>query len=375
VTLAEEAEPQVSGPEQGAWLARLEAEHDNLRAALGWARERAEGEVGLRLAGALWRFWYMRGFFSEGRTWLEAALFQGHAAAAPETVRAQALYGAGALALSQGDCAQARAVIEESLALWRELGDRQGIATTLRAVGHQVIAQGDFARAQSLYEESLVLFRELDDRHGIAVVLSNLGGVAESQMDYRRAQAQYEESLVLLRESGDKQSISIVLNCLGGLAWRQGDYARARNLCHEGLALARALGDRQYIAGSLVGLGMVAADQGDYVGARTLLEEGLASFRELGDRWGILGTLEGMALLAGAQDQARRGARLWGAADALRQAIGTPRPPSDQARYDEAVQAMRSTLSEEGFSAAWAEGRTLPPEEAIALAMDSVPAE
>jgi predicted ATPase len=287
VALAEAAAPELTGPQQGAWLQRLEAEHDNLRAALAWSRQQAAWEVGLRLGGALWRFWFMHGHLSEGRRWLEAVL--GGRGAAPAPARATALNGAGMLAYHQGDYGRATALYEEALALKRELGDKGGIAVLLNNLGEVAYAQGDYGRATVLYEESLALRRELSDKGGIALSLRNLGNVAYEQGDYGRARALHEESLALCREIGNKYNAAYCL--------------------------------------------------------------------------------EGLAAVVCAQGQPERGARLLGAAAALRAGIGTPLPPSERAAQERTVATARAALGEDAFAAAWAKGQTMPLEQAIAYAL------
>jgi predicted ATPase/class 3 adenylate cyclase len=328
LALAEEAEPMLRGPEQGHWLALLETEHDNLRAALGRARERGAGEQGLRLAGALWRFWDYRGYFGEGRNWLEAALAEG--GPAPTAARAKALNGAGNFAFYQDDYDRAVALYEESLALLRPLGDTRGIAGSLGNLANVAYVQGDYPRAAALYEESLALMRKLGDTWGIATSLDNLGGVAEAQGDYPRAVALHEESLALFRDLGDTWGIAFSLGTLGNAAYAQGDYPRAA----------------------------------------TLYEESLALKRELGATGGIACALEGFALLAGALGYSRRAVQLWAAAEALRGAIGAPRDQHEQAQYGPAEAVQREALGEEAFAAAWAQGRALPLEAAVALALE-----
>jgi predicted ATPase/class 3 adenylate cyclase/DNA-binding XRE family transcriptional regulator len=424
VALAEDAEPHLwGGVGVGTWLARLDAEHDNLRAVLQWAQEHEERrEVGLRLSGALSRFWMWRGHFSEGRRWLEgfcAAVWPGaeRASAAVVAAQAKALHGAGVLAWRQGDFAQAALLQEESLALRRELGDKQGIARSLHYLGsvtadggdyaratalyeeslalsrelgdtggiarslgyqgHIAIAQGDYARATALYEESLALLREQEDKPGISASLNSLGNVASSLGDFARASVLYEESLTIDRELGDKPGIAVQLNNLGSIAWRQGDHVRARVLHEESLAINRELGVKAFIALSLSNLGYVAERQGDYAQAALLQEESLALFRELGDKRSIAINLEGLARVAAGAETApearQRAVRLLGAADALRVAIGAPLPPSDRPDMERAVAALHAGLAEVVFEAAWAEGQAMPLEQAIAYALEGAP--
>ena len=330
VALAEEAEPQLTGADQEAWLERLETEHENLRSALAWSSAAGgDGAGGLRLAGALSWFWYVRGYLGEGRGWLSGSLAAAHDGL-PAAARAKALHGAGVLASEQGDYPAARALHEESLAIRRVLGDRRGIAASLSNLGVMAQEQSDYAAAQVLRQESLALFRELGDRRGVAALLNNMGVVADEQ----------------------------------------GDYAAARALHEEALAIRRELGDRLGIAISLNNLGLVAREQGEYAGAHKLHAEALAIRRELGDRRGICASLDGLANVAFALAEPHRAARCWGAAERLREEIGAPRPLSERARYDSQVAVARAASNDDAaFELAWREGRAMSLEQAIVFAL------
>jgi predicted ATPase/DNA-binding SARP family transcriptional activator len=291
LALAEEAASQLQGAEQEQWLRRLDTEHENLRAVLAWCRGAEDGaEAGLRLAGALWRFWEVRGYPTEGRRYLVEALGRKEAAGrTPE--RAQALDGAGILAWRQGDYAAARTFYEESLAIQRELGNRGGIAWSLNQLGNLVHLQGDYAAARLLHQESLTLSLELQDKQGIANALDYLGNVAHEQADYAAARTFYEESLAIQRGLENKGGIAWSLNQLGNVTRGQGDFGSARSLYEESLAIQRELGDRWGIAWALYKLGNVMQDQGNYEAAKALYQESLAISRELGDRRGIAWSL------------------------------------------------------------------------------------
>ncbi len=304
--LAEQAEHQFQGREQGTWLDRLETEHDNLRAALEWCVEDENAEAGLRLAGALWRSWEIRSHPSEGRQWLEKILAL-PGASERTILRAKALNGAGILASHQGEYAAGRAFVEESLAIAREMGDRSGIALSLNLLGRMARDQGDYAAARALFEESLALRRALGDKPGVGALLNNLGLAASNHGDYAAARRLLEESLAIFRELGDEQGITTTLHNLGFTAWNQGDAAAARASFEESLAIARELGDRRQIAYVLSGLGLVAWDQGDHRAARAFFEESLAIRREVGDKRGIAYSLERFAGLAASQGQPERG--------------------------------------------------------------------
>ena len=414
--LAEAAAPNLDGPEQVVWLDRLEAEHDNLRAALEWYKAEEDGtEVGLRLAGSLSLFWTVRGHLSEGRTYLEEALRRKEAAV-PTWVRARALHGAGSLAWSQCDYQAARTLFEQSLSINRELGNRAWEARNLNSLGNVADNQGDYQAATALFQESLAIYRELGDKRGLAAPLNNLGLVAQSQGDYQAARtlfeqaltinrelgkrawearnlnnlgviaqeqddyatatALFQESLTIYRELGDKLNIAGSLHNLGAVALglvaqNQGDYQAARTLFEQSLSINRELGNRAWEASNLIHLGIVAQEQGDYGAVKSLLEEGLVISRELEDKRGILAALAAFAHLAVGQNRLVRAVRLSGAADALREAVGFQQPPSDQQKYDRDLAAARQSLGKEAFARLWADGRTMTTEQAIAYALEA----
>jgi predicted ATPase/class 3 adenylate cyclase len=247
--LAEEAEPLLVGSEQARWLDRLEQDQANLRAAIGWLRDEGHIERALRLAGALWRFWWLRGDTAEGRAHLEGLL--GKADGVSPAIRAKALNAAGVLAESQGDRERAERLHEESLALSRQLGDRDGIAWSLNNLGVVAINQGDLARARSLLEEHLSLAEAAGDRPGVATALMDLGQIAHHEGDHERAKSLFSRSLEQFRELGNESCMARALNNLGGVALNMGEFARAHELLQESLALHRHVGDRQGIASTL----------------------------------------------------------------------------------------------------------------------------
>jgi len=413
LSLAEEAEPELRGAAQVEWLERLDAEWANLRAALEWLLRQGELTNGLRLAGALRRFWLVRGYPSEGRGWLERLLQRAEAegVAVPAMARAKALNAAGVLAWSQGDYARAvtlceaalalyragddtegmalslnhlgfvaadqgesshaAALLTESLRLYRRLDDTWGIARTLGDLGVMAAQQGDFAEATRLLEESLPLRRGLGNKRGIAVALSNLGNVAVDQGDYRRATALFEESVLLARELGNKKGIALSLNSLGDVAAAQGAAERAAALYEESLALFRALGDKWGTALTLDDLGALAVERQDYARAAALYEESLLLRRDGGDRQGVSASLQGLARVAAEVGQHVRAARLLGAAAALREAIGAPRPPAERRDYERTEGLVRVALDATAFDEAWTSGRALSPQDAVALGLEA----
>ena len=248
--LAEEVEPELTGPQQTRWLERLEREHENLRAVLHWSLEQAGDEEAtqrkenaLRLGAALRRFWMIHGHIREGRSFLEQALTARRGIVA--SLRAKALRAAASLAFFDDDTEQAERLCEESLTLWRELGDRAGIAFSLYQLGELARTTGNPTTARMRTEEALALWREVGDRGGIAWALLNLAWFVSDQGEYARAHALVEESLAMHRALGNKRGIA---RSLSFFAWvlfmSQGDPATARPLLEEGLVLFRELGDK-----------------------------------------------------------------------------------------------------------------------------------
>jgi predicted ATPase len=363
----DEAEPRLLGPEQVEWLARLDADLDNLRVALARALATGEPAIGLRVAAGLWRYWLARGLLTEGRRWLEDFLVI--AARHPTDRRAlrlleaKARIWAAALAMDQGDYGRAVVLSEEGLALSRRLSDGCGIALSLNVLGNVAHYQGDNERALARFEEGLALFRDLGNTWGVALALNNVGLVSRSQENSERAAAAFEQSVAMQRRLGDIWSLAIVLDNLGELWQQQGDCGRAAALHEESLALRRELGDVRGIADSLSALALVAQHQDQGARAASLYREGLALYRKVGDTWRIAVCLEGLAVAAHMEGQAADAARLFGAASALREAIGHPLPVSERGEYDRDVTSVRDALGDEAFSAAWAAGRVMSPEE------------
>jgi predicted ATPase/DNA-binding NarL/FixJ family response regulator len=241
IQLANRSRQALLGREQAAALETLDREHDNLRAALRWCMDSKDAERGLRLAALLWRFWYVRGFFTEGRTWL-AELLALPTGTARSAVRASALTAAGNLAYNQGDDAAAETLQQDGLAIWRELGDPRGTAASLDTLGALAYRRGECDRATALLEESLLVKRESQDRWGIAAALHHLGEVALEQGHFSAARARYEDSLIEWLELGDSWSIALVFESLAALAHARGNSARGLRLIGAAGALRERLG-------------------------------------------------------------------------------------------------------------------------------------
>jgi predicted ATPase/DNA-binding CsgD family transcriptional regulator len=335
IALAEEAEPQLTSPNQPAWLATLEEEHDNLRAALTWAVDKGEVELAARLATPLWRFWLRHGHLSEGRRWLETVLALG--AVRPHSLspvlRARALNGAGRLALRQGDYAPARALLEEALVLWHGIADKRGELDALNSLGLITTYQNELSQAESYLEQSIAGWRELGDKWHLALVLGHLGVALRRGRKLEPAAKCYEESLALARELQDKYIISSSLNSLGQMAHHQGDDRRAHRLLAESLSIVRQIGDKVNISEYLADIAGV---------------------------WAALG-------------QPERAARLFGASEALREKMRVVMYEGQRLAYVRDVERGKAQLDATTWEAAWAEGRHLSLDDAFALALEELP--
>jgi predicted ATPase/DNA-binding XRE family transcriptional regulator len=340
--LAEAGEAGLAGQDQPGWLQALETELDNFGAALAWT-ENDETEAQLRLAGALWRFWWWRGHLSEGRRWLSQVLERSGSRSSEG--RAKALMADGMLALAQSDFPKAAQSLEESIGIRRITGDTRGLAQALNILGLLASSQGDFDRAQSTFEEALAFNHDVNDQFGIANVTSNLGNIARDQGDFRRAEGLITEGLQIYRELGHKRGIANALHNLGRISRDLGQVARAMELFQEALVLERELGDRINIATTLHNMGRIARDEGDVGKASRLLLESLNIRREMGDTLGVIKIAEDVADLAVGIGMGMEAAQLLGASSTLREKIGAPVPPADRPTIERVESALRDDLA------------------------------
>jgi tetratricopeptide (TPR) repeat protein len=367
VSLAEEGVGDAGGAGQTAWLARLAAEWDNLRGALGVTlREGPLLELGLRLVLALWPFWEVRGHWTEGRAWVARARSAG--AGAPPATRATLYNRAGTLALFQADYDQAETLYQQSLALRRDLGDRPGVAALLNNLGIIARHRGDYALARRLHEESCAMRREMSDRAGLAGALNNLGILATTLDDLAGAAACFREAAALWDDLGDALNVAYAVLNLGTALRRGGDLDGALACYEECLSLCRERGEPWGIAAALNNQALIARLRGDYVRAAALGRESLPLWHDLGDRACVAESLEGWAELAGYQGQHGRAATLLAAACALRTAIGAQLPPAERTNQEQLLAALRAALDEAAFEDAWRAGQDLSVAQAVAYA-------
>jgi tetratricopeptide (TPR) repeat protein len=328
LALAEEAEPHLRAPKQDHWLDLLEIEHDNLRAAVGWAIDADEAEIGMRLVGALWRFWHLRGYLAEGRRWADDVL------ALPKAerrtaLRAKAVSAAGSLAYWQNDLPPVRRAYEEALAIYRELGDASGVAEGTYNMAYVHALAREVPKASEKLQTSLAQFRELGDRRGEADALWVLALVARFEGDLQLARSRAEESLRLHRELGDRFGMTMALQMLG----------------------------------------RVALEVDDLDTARTTFLETMAMHEHMGNRTGITIALDNLAAREIALGNLERAVRLGGASQAIKESAGGQAPP-ELIDHPDPRGLARGSLVEESIARAWEEGRGMSLEEAVAYARE-----
>ncbi|MGH2614031.1 MAG: ATP-binding protein, partial [Thermomicrobiales bacterium] len=324
LTLAEQAAPELNGPRQLVWFTRLESEHPNLRAALEWFVLQGDA-TGLRMAAALWRFWFVRGYPREGRAWLEQMLAVPHAWS---PALRDALDGASMLASNQGDHLEAAALADQLLTMARKDDDRKGVACALFLLSFAATYQGDQARALALADEALSRFRVLGDLERVAAGLNRLGIEHHNQGGYARASALYEEAHSLWKELGCTWELGCVTTNLGVVAHAQGDTSRAAARYREALLLLQAVG-------------------------QTWMNEELLAL---------------VAALAAASGNWRQAARLIGATDELLVSVGFAPAPFVRVFYERAAASVRRELGEGAFAAEWEAGQRLTPDQALSEA-------
>lgn len=425
--LAEEAVPQWREAEQVRWVEPLEREQENLRAALSFLLEQAQVQAGtqegerqvelaLRLCVALSWFWHVRGYGREGLGFLMQALAE--PAGIGAALRARALYEAAELAFIYARNLPLERLAEESLALYQELGDAEGMAHSLSRLGGIARIRSQFALAHAQLEEAAVRFQALGNRWRQGQCFTEWARAATEEGQYEQARALLSESLLLYQELGDTQRLGWVRYLLAHLLFvSQQDQALAQQWAEQSLAHFRERGSTPFSVYPLGLLGLIHLEQGELEAARPLLEESLALGKQTGVetdavhlalglarlltlqgdaasarqlyqgsltllfeykvyKESVAASLEGLAALEAGQGEPRQAARLWGAAEALREAIGAPMHPVHRASSEQAVALARSELGEQAFAAAWAEGRGMTPEQVLAMrASASTPAQ
>ncbi len=371
LAFAEAALPDLRSGQGNRWWDRLEAEHDNFRAALGWSLEDGDVETGLRLGGAVARFWFERGSLLEGKQWLERLLaMPGAESRTPG--RGDVLMGLGETAYLLGDYPAARAHFTEALEIRRDRGDERGCAGALNNLANVVSQQGDLDEARKLYEEALAVSRRLGLRGAESIGLHNLGRTLLWLGEFQEALEHFELALRINRELDNRPWQAYDLAGVARTRLYLCDLGGAESAFEEALALYREAGNRQGVPIAVEGLARVACARGDRDRARALYAESLSGLPELGTPHTAPSILEGLAELEELEGDYARATRLRGAAAAIRESIGAARQPCERPGRERAIAAARATLGEADFAAAWAEGHALTWQEAVSYALRSI---
>jgi predicted ATPase len=367
--LIEAIEPGPKEPDLPAWMKQLEEEHDNLRAALTWALEQNEVEAALRIAGAVWKLWQIHGHVQEGMEWMQVILTRSEGQVS--TARAKVLWGAGWLGMVTGNLAQSRKYFEEGAAISRQLNDTRYLGLSLHGIGAVARGQGDFASSRAAFDESLPLFQALGNTEDIAWTFEHLGATAIEQGDFEQAIAYLSQALVLFRELRQNWACAEALTFLGHAALQQRNYVLAQNRYEEALAIYQELEDRPNVATMNSYVGATLFGRGDYQRAVGLYKESLLLARDFKDYWGVTWGVERLAEVAEKLGQLDRAARLWGAADSLRNVSGMSWHPGFHSYYTEQrFTSLKGELGETRWEQLWAEGRSTGLNEIVDHALE-----
>lgn len=376
LALAEEAAPELKGPQPRPWLECLEREHDNLHSAFctlliahGKDRRSMGVEMALRLGNALERFWIIGGHVKEGRELIERALKKSQGISS--SLRSSALCVIATLARYQGDFHYAMAACEESLAIFRELGDTSGIAEALYRLGCIVWMRGDSDTARRYYEEGLALSQGGQCEDIRSETLYCFASLALFQRDIQTARLLIEESLELSRGLRDKHNIASSLNILGWVMLLQEDITIARTLQEESLTVFRELGNQRGMAHALSALGEIACMMGEVVQACEFYKESLTIIIQIEDRWVLAIYMERLARVAVAQGEAIWAVHLLSVASVVRQRVGTATTLLERDPYEQILNTLHERLDRHVFAAAWAQGQAMSPQQVVAAGRPS----
>ena len=363
--LARRAGEELRGPEAARWLPALASELDNIRAALTFSIEADDFDDGFALSADLYRFWLAQGRASEGRRWLDELL--AHATDAPRALRGTALYRSGDMALWQGDYERAAELSAEAVPLLREAGLTAQLCGVLTTNGWAVGALGDRERARVLLEEALALAREESLDMEIASALNSLAALHKQQGEYEQALRFNEECLEVIERIGDPLNVAVVLGNVGESALGVGAHDRATEVLYRSLELARELGDSRQAEWSLAHLALASLLQGDTNRSRELFAESLPQAWEARDRRSLDVCFHGLAGLAADAGDAECAARLWGAAESVRETLGDDPSPFQRSLEEAYLASARAALGDR-YDAVVAEGHALALEDAVVLA-------
>jgi tetratricopeptide (TPR) repeat protein len=372
IVLAEQGAAQMTEEDRTNWLPIWEAEYANLRESLDWLIETRQERWALRLATALFAYWQRREYFAEGRDRLEKVL--NLATLTPTTSEAaRAAWYAAIFADQQGDFTTAARLHGHSLEIYRQLGEQKGVAAQLGYIGVELRRAGNTAAARPYYEQSLAACRQLDDPAAIAGALSNYAGFVAAEGEYALARCLLEEALSIFRKLKDESGIGWSLNHLGDVAFDERSFAEASRFYHDAYAVFHGAGNRWGMARSQADLGRLASEQNDQRAACSYFQQALREFADLGHTRGIAIVLEGLACVAVRQEDIDRALTLCAAAEGIRQRIGAPKRPVEQATLDHSMQPAWRCKDPAKINTIWEKGMRMGVEDAIRYALDPKP--
>jgi predicted ATPase/transcriptional regulator with XRE-family HTH domain len=372
---AQGAERELSGAAQGRSLARFEVEHGNIRSALQWLARTEETAFGFQLVAAVWRFWWLHGHLTEGLSWVRRflQLRTDSPAVVPDALYGKVLRANVVLLSALGNFDEAFASCEQAIALQREIVDDAGLGASLTSLGIILQFRGEYDRADDAHAESLAIRKRLGDDVGVATSLSNLASIAFSKNDLARAATLGDESVAIYRRIGHESGLAHALMKIGLVAAAERNYERAEELFNECLRMQRAIGNTGSMYYSLENLGAVAHRRGNYRLALERYHEALDLLDSMPNKSALAKTLEDLAATIAAVGDPSRGARLFGAADALRRFIGSPLFPSERADFEAELAVVRAMLGNEAFDVQWRIGASITLERALDEARETRP--
>ncbi len=374
LALTAAARPHLVGAEQKVWLAKLNAEESNLRAALRWATDSGKIEIAAQMAVGLHNFWYSLGKMSEGRNWLEDLAGCGAEAGLPDGLQIELHNCAGFLATIQYEFDKAVRLLDRSLMLSRRMGDKTKLGVTLSNLSGLETYRGNFERSATLLKEAIALFRETGDLRRVGLMLHGLALTANSLGDFEQAATLETEAIPLVREAGDKWHTSLALSTLGIALCKRGLFDEAESASQEAIATLEGLeGNNFPRAGAINCLAEVARGRGDPALARSLYQEAIREVRDLGhSSSSAVGVhLYGLALLAVAEGEARKATILFSAQDSIIERLKMVYAPSSKPEFDQGVTTTKACLGEAEWASAWSQGRAMSLDEMIAYALEA----
>lgn len=363
--LSESSEPELIRKDIHIWMEKLESDHGNFQSAIEWSVTGGDREKSVRLAGALWSFWKIRGHYSTGIRHLENILKNTDGVS--ESALGKAYYCRGILTMLNGDYEKSKLYYKESLMLRRKSQDKSGIADTLNSLGSAEYYSGNYEQALNYYEESYALRKESGNKHGIAMSLNNLGNIAYYKSDIEKARECFKESLLLNTGLGEKRGISHSLNNLGVISLEQSNYAESQKYFEESLELARSIGERSGIAYSLYNMGYVLFLKKEYENALEYMEMSINLNNELGDKWGVSVSLIIYSAIQLQLERLSLASILIGTADSCLTSIGRALEQNLKDIKNQVIIYLKEKLSEDEFKKYYEDGKKLSIDEAIQI--------